>query len=689
MKPRRGAPAPDRKRFDRTPFRRRAITLAGLALLLTLLLELCNRGLSVPRLFAFITGSPLLFLCNALIVLTTLVFSELFLRRRAVLGTVCLLWVVLGAVQYMVARDRTTPFSSMDLLLLKEALALLSVYCTLPQIIAMFAGAFLVFALIIMLFTRVRRRRRRNLGRSLMAFAGCALLCAMTATLGMHAGLFPPRFDSLVDDYAAYGFPVVFSYTFGQMGIARPSDYSDQAVVALLEDLGDDGGAAAATPAPGGPESTARPNLLFIQLESFIDVGTIDECRVSRDPTPCFSRLKRQCPGGLLYVPTVGGGTVNTEFEVLTGLNLDCFGAGESPYSTILQQSTCESVAYNLKDYGYTATALHNNSATFYNRNTVYPMLGFDRFVSLEYMQGAHSNALGWARDDVLVDEVLAALTATPGRDLVLCITVESHGKYADTYEPRDGDIEVLGLPEGIPMAPFQNYVNALTGADAFLGALIEALSDFGEPAVVVAYGDHLPALDLTADMLSTGSIYATEYVLWNNYGHDFDAPDLQAYRLNAYLLGQLGFSGGAVTRLHQSADPTDPGEEYLASLEMLEYDMFYGEQQLFEGESPYAPTDMRLGSRDIAITGAELDYRRLLVSGRNFTPYSRVVLDEQPLDTLFVDSGHIIAAIQQDDTPVGSPAQAVEAREVAVAQFTGDGVELSRTVPFRVDVIR
>ena len=674
--------APYPIQYDGTPPRQRAVNLVVLALLLTLIVELCNRGLSIPRLFRFIAGAPLIFLLNVLIVLTSLVFSELFLHRIAVLGTVCLLWLALGVIQFIVVKDRTTPFSSMDLLLIREALSLLSIYASLPQIILIFFGVFLMFALIIALFTRAQRRKGRNLGYALVAFVGCVLLCGMIETAAMRTGALPQRFDSLVDNYADYGFPLVFTYTFGQMGIARPSNYSNETVGEIVEGI-DDG--KAGRPVFAQNDNTTHPNILFVQLESFIDVGTVKGCRVSRDPTPCFNRLRAQWPSGQLYVPTVGGGTVNTEFEIITGLNLYYFAAGESPYSTILQQANCESMAYNMKQYGYTATALHNNGATFYNRIAVYPRLGFDCFVPVEYMQGVHTNALGWAKDDILTGEIMTVLESTESRDLALCITVESHGKYAETYEPREGDIEILDLPETLPLAPFQNYVNALTGTDAFLESLIETLTNFHEPTVVVAYGDHLPALGLTEDALTTGSIYATEYVIWNNFGHAFEAVDLEAYRLNAYVLGQLGYSGGMITRLHQSIAPDDLSEEYLAKLELLEYDMLYGDHQAIDGDSVYDTTDMRLGSRDIAITDADLDYHRLLVTGDNFTSYSRVVLDGQTLNTLFVDPGHIIAAVQENESPIGSPSEASTFEEVAVAQFNSDGVELGRTKAFKL----
>lgn len=72
-----------------------------------------------------------------------------------------------------------------------------------------------------------------------------------------------------------------------------------------------------------------------------------------------------QYPSGYLDVPIVGAGTVNTEFEVMTGMNLDDFGPGEYPFKTILKETTCESIAYNLKEYGYATHAIHDNTATF------------------------------------------------------------------------------------------------------------------------------------------------------------------------------------------------------------------------------------------------------------------------------------------------------------------------------------
>lgn len=650
--------------------RSRLIFLPVLALALTLVLELCNRGLSVGRLFQFIVQRPGYFLYNALIVLTSLVFSELFRRRRAVLATTAVLWVVLGIVQYIVIKDRTQPFCSVDLLMFKDAFSLITIYYTWPQIILMFAAGFGAVLLVIALFSRMKRQERVNLPRALAVFVGFVLLTAMVAALGIRSGAFPRHFDSLVDAYNDYGFATCFVFTFGQQGISRPDAYSPDTVTDILDEIAVEETADLVYPVFDEDDNLAHPNIVFVQLESFFDVGTIKGGEYSADPTPWFNRLCSSFPSGLLYVPTIGGGTANTEFEVITGLDLDFFGAGEYPYNTILQDTTCETMCYNLKDYGYQSTAMHNNRATFYSRNVVYPNLGFDRFVSLEYMKNVKYTPLGWARDSCLTGEILTALDTTEARDMVFCIAVETHGKYGETYEPRNGDIEVKALPEKIPLAPFQNFVNALPGTDRFLRDLTLALLHFNEPTVVVAYGDHLPALELENDMLTTGSVYASRYVIWNNFGGKFEAPDLEAYRLNANLLKQLGFSGGVVAKLHQSVEPDDTGEEYLAKLELLEYDMLYGDRQAFEGEYPYRRTQMRMGSRDVAVTSAVREYHRLLVTGENFTEFSRIIAGNQALDTLFIDSEHIVARVE-DNAAFDS---------FCVAQMDRDNVELSRT---------
>lgn len=667
---------PERPALDTASGRKRIVYLPVLALLLTLIVEGFNQGGPGP-LVDFIVTHPLYFLYNVLIVLTTLVFSELFKRRKAVLYTTGVIWIALGVGAFMVSRERTQPFTSMDLLMLKDAITLTTVYYTWPQIILMYGSIFAAILLVIWMITKLPRRKRVNYTVSLSVFCGFLTLSVLLCTLGVYFGSFPRYYDNLVDAYDEYGFATVFTFTFGDMGVEKPSDYSDETVTGIVEEI-DSAESPEATAAPGPhifgeADDLARPNILFVQLESFFDVNTIIGAEYESDPTPNFNALSREYPSGELYVPSIGGGTANVEFEVLSGLNLDFFGANEQPYNTVLQEKTCETIAYNLRELDYATTAMHNHTGTFYSRNEVYSRLGFEHFVSVEYMPYVTYTDIGWAEDIVLCDEILKAMNATKQRDFVMAITVESHGKYDENYAYREGDPVVLSLPEQLNAPKFSSYLRLISATDQFIGQLIDALEAYPEPVVCVFYGDHLPGLDLTADLLTTDNLYASRYIIWNNYGAEFDAPDLQAYRLSANLLRQLGVSGGVVTRYHQSSALDGSDEGYLEKLEMLEYDLLYGDLSVYEGVNPYEPVDLTLGSVPIEISSVSNRYGRVLVSGENFTEYSSLLINGEAYPTAFISSSQIVAIVPRS----------VSVEEIAVAQVTSAGVELSRTEPF------
>ncbi len=656
-------------RLDETGVKTRIILLPTLALVLCLIVEGLNRG-SIVKLFQFIASRPLYFLYNYLIILTSLTFSELFRRRRSVLYTICVFWIALGIAEFMVVRERTQPFTSMDVFMLKDAITLTTIYYTWPQIIAMYGSIFLSTVLLIYIVTRLPRRRQVNYALSLSTFCGFLTLCFCSYALGVHAGAFPRYYDNLVDAYDQYGFAACFTSTFGSVGVSKPSDYSTETVTDIVQEIDEE------EHVFGEADNLDRPNVIYIQLESLFDVNTVIGAKYSEDPTPNFNRLSREFPSGELYVPSIGGGTANTEFEMLSGMNIDFFGAGEYPYTTILQETTCETIAYNLQALGYSATALHNHTGTFYSRNEVYSRLGFDHFVSVEYMPYVTYTEVGWAQDGIMADEILKALNASEERDFIMAITVESHGKYDEVYEYRQGDPEILELPEQINPNRFANYLRLIHETDAFLGKLIDKLEQFDEPVICVIYGDHLPSLDLTADILTTGNLYASRYIIWNNYGAKFEAPDLQAYRVSANLLKQLGISGGLITKYHQAADVADTDQTYLDNLEVLEYDLLYGDRSGYEGENPYPVMDMTMGCVPIAISNVSLRYGRILVNGSNFTECSVIQLDGTDYPTAFVNSAQIVAIVPRT----------TEVHEVCVVQKTADGVELSRTDAYSLD---
>ena len=673
-----------RVRYDEAGFPRRFLRMLIFAVVTALLVEGFNQS-TVPRMLQYLSERTFFFFLNCLIVLTTLAVSELFKHRKAMVWTISTLWVILGAVNMVVSHNRTLPLIGGDLFLTWEVVSLITVYFSWTEIILMFVCAVALIAAIVWLFTNTARRRRVNRYFGAGVVAVLALFVFLVHMSAIKAGLMPDTFPDRVTSYRDYGFTTCFSFTFGQRGISKPDAYSTETVEEIMTEIEEEPQPAAApTPVPAAArfdeESRKKPNIVFLQLESFFDVNTVLDASLSRDPTPNFHALIENWPSALLYVPTVGGGTANVEFEVMSGMNMDFFGAGETPYNSIIQETTCETIADTLRGHGYASTALHNNTGTFFSRNEVYANLGYDRFVCLEYMHDVEYNEVGWAGDAALTNEILTAMRNSEERDLIFAITVESHGKYRDDFQPDEDDIHVFSAPEEMYQAAFADYVNRIPAVDDFIGDILAQLENYDEPVIVLLYGDHLPGVGLTPEMLESGDFYASRYVIWNNYGAEFEAPAMQAYRLSAELLRQLGISDGVMTKFHQSYPVDEEGEDYLAKLKTLEYDLLYGDRTAYGSAGAPEPTQLQLGNAPVRAESAAVRYGRLMVTGENFNEFSAVVSGEEVLPTVYIDSEHLAVHLAEDGADkLGDT--------VCVAQRTMDGgKELSRSGEIAVE---
>lgn len=660
-------------RMDRRRLKHQIVLMVCLAIMLNIIIELFNQR-GVVKLGLFVIQHPLMFVLDAYLIFNTLVVSMLFRRRIAMQCSVSLLWVVLSVVNFIVQSFRTQPFTLADVLLVKDMFSLITVYFTWYEMALMGLGIVGVIVFIVIAFRKLPRRE--NVAY-VPAFVAVAILTAMSfgfITLGQNSGHILRRFTTLKDAYIDYGFAYTFLETFADLGISKPMNYSVDTVDEIIEVI--DEGTEAVN------YGAMEPNIVYIQLESFFDLDTLsDEFVFSKEPTPYFHELLEKYPSGKLYVPVVGGGTANTEFEVLTGMNLDFFGAGEYPYYTVLRDTPCETICYVMNRRGYTSTAVHNYMATFYGRNEVYSRLGFNRFESMEYMDALEYGEVGWAKDDNVLKSTIDAMESTPGRDFIMAITVGTHGKYsAENLLPsaRTG-IKVLETDEHIDKIQLQNYVNLANDMDNFLRDFMEEMKNFPEPVICVFYGDHLPALDWDPSCIDSGNLFETQYFIWSNYGREFEAPDIQAYRLTANLLQQLGIDDGVIFRYHQQTPLNDEGVGYLTELEILEYDMLYGELEVFKGEYPFEPTVVEMGIEDITIEHVEMKYGRLLVKGEGFNEFSTIVIDDEQIPTAYIDENTVAAVL--DALPE-------DAAFVAVAQVTTENVELTRTASYPVTEI-
>ena len=645
-------------RLSTAPLGYAAALLIVLSLFMDLLIEALGRRSLIAAL-GFMTEHPILFLYNSLIILFTLSLCLIAKKRLTALFFVSTLWLALGVTNFIVLTFRSSPLSAIDFLIVRAALGMFSIYLSWWQIvlIAVLAAAFIG----LMIFLNIRCPKcevsyPRTIGVVVsvgLAVLGCTLYAAKTKAITPDG--------ELADSYSDYGFVYCFTRSLVSHGVEKPEDYDHDVLGELLESLDStdtaptDGVTSGDTAEVSG-QPAEQPNIIYVQLESFFDVSHIRWLDCSEDPTPTFNSLKNGV-SGYLTVENFGGGTANTEFEVLTGMNLDHFGFGEYPYTTILKSRACESIAQNLKTLGYSTHAIHNHTAVFYDRNVAYSSLGFETFTPVEMMTGVTYNLLGWERDDVLTGEIISALDSTESPDFVFTVTVQGHGKYpsepldpdkfGDSYEAPDsydsaGElITISGTDDPAMLSQLTYYVNELRETDNFIKALIEALTERGEPCVVVFYGDHMPALTLTADDLTNGSLYETEYAVWTNtdiFGSDPDSldRDLEAYMLSAYIQELCSIDEGAISRLHRVELRT--GETDDDGLKMLEYSQLYD-----DAGSPYERTDMTFGTHPVIMTGWEYNGSDLTVRGKGFNKYSIVRVGGFDRATTFVDEETLV----------------------------------------------
>ncbi len=627
-------------------------------LLLAACLTFCGEALSrrgLTKAISFLIQRPHAYLYNALIVALTLAPALLFRRRIFAYTVISLTWAVLHVVDMIARMMRITPLSSYDIELFFTNLDITNSYVTLWQVGLIVLA---VLAAVLGLIALFRRALKVQPQRG-AALGFIALLCALTAAA---TALYAPQNQDYIDPVKGFnkgGFAYSFLRSFVDRGVDKPEEYDEE----VIEDIRGEVDESAVT-------QTAGTNFIFLQLESFVDPVNFTGISCSENPVPNFTSLKESCSTGYLHVPMIGGGTANVEFEVITGMRLSDFGTGEYPYTTILQSETCETVAYDLKTLGYTAHAIHNNSGTFYNRNLVMPMLGFDTFTSLEYMQDVTKNELGWCRDNVLTQCIIDALDSTTWEDLVFAVSVQGHGKYATHAPETPYAIQSAGIEENESFEnAFEYYINQLYETDAFLGELIGKLQKYPEPVVLVVYGDHMPALDIEDSDVRSGSLLTTEYVMWCNDGSlTKEDRDIAAYQLTAYTLGRQGISTGVMMQFHQQRWEQ---EDYLDALAALEYDMLYGDKYLFDGDTPYQRANMRMGVKDITVTTAALRDEYVIVRGENFTPYSTVYLKGKALDTTYVDAQMLVAKL-------ALLGKAEAGDQVLICQVAEDGTVLS-----------
>jgi len=260
------------------------------------------------------------------------------------------------------------------------------------------------------------------------------------------------------------------------------------------------------------------PDMVVIQSESFFDARhTYSQLR--EDILSNFDRLKAESVQyGALNVTARGANTVRTEFSFLSGMAAADLGIHQyNPYRRLAQQSF-PTLPSHLKTLGYRTVCVHPYHRSFYRRNTVMPLLGFDQFIGIEAFQDAVRDG-PYVGDQALGKHVLGLLGGGEGKPLyVHVITMENHGPlHWETVTEADSEA-LLRMPIPPGCEDLVAYARHLRNADFMLGGLAQGLKDRARMTALCLYGDHVPIMPAVYSKLGAPS-GETNYILWRSDG--------------------------------------------------------------------------------------------------------------------------------------------------------------------------
>ncbi len=527
--------------------------IAGCAILLLLLVAHLDPGIDFAHGEAFTAVLHRLAL-NVLPVLAAFVLL-LSLTRRALLST----WLVLlGAVGLYAANAAKLgalrmPLLPGDLLFLANpgpALRLFSEYLRVDVLHALLllAGAGVTIVLLREAPLRVLGWRGRLgagvlallIGSSLYAGSGPWRRVYDSNALGFQ----PWALDQTALRAGLVGSLLLYHWELGGNGIP---DADRTAAVALLR-------AHAPELRAGLALTTTRetlPDIVVVQSESLFDPARVREVLTGRWLRQYHS-LTRRAHSGELTVPTFAGGTIRTEFEVLTGAPLGSLDGIQYPWLE-LDEAVYPGLARVLDAHGYATTALHPNAMSFWNRDRSYPALGFGRFLD----EGAfpRDRIVGlFTSDAALTDRILAELAGDGPPQFLFAISMEAHGPFDWRPNLDPARLAALPLPERLDEGArlwFGNYLYLLDDADAELGRLAKALARRKRHTLLLFYGDHLPDLgpvyaQLGFDDGRDEMAQSVPWLLLDNRNARPQRRDLHAWMLPAHLLEVAGIRDDA-----------------------------------------------------------------------------------------------------------------------------------------------
>lgn len=499
-----------------------AVVLAGF---ITLLALWCQ-----PNAFRGVVSNflkkPVLILLNALPV-GLLLLGLAFLLRNVFFGAALTNLIVCGLsiANRIKIEVRDEPVFPRDLTLLKEVGSAMGTY-DIRYPAAAIAVVILTTLALAALGVLVGHRpfpaeKLRGWRGSLLGAAGSfAALALAVVTVLASTGLYdsigasnPYRLSTVFNEN---GFPYNFCHQFTTFPVDKPQGFHRSEAAGWDE-----------RETGAGPGEAVH--LIMVMNEAFSDITDGPAFTWESDPLPNLHALQKdpRALSGRVVVPGFAGGTANTEFDVLTGMQTNALSAATTSALRVVNRNL-DSVFRVFGDEGYHTSFFHPGDDWFYNRENVYRWLGAEETVFADEMEDLEYKGR-WVTDAYLAGFIEEKFEEAVSGGELLCnytTTIQNHMSYtADKYGP-DYDfppVEAAGLlAEAETMLAV--YAEGARDADAMLGRLVDYFSRRKEPVVLAFWGDHLPYLgdnqmgyrELGMDVDGLPG-FETPYVIWAN----------------------------------------------------------------------------------------------------------------------------------------------------------------------------
>lgn len=457
------------------------------------------------------------FLINLVIVCSVaLLINSLMLPF---LGTVItmLFTTVWYIANYFVIMYRSKPITPADLKAVGTAREVLGGYTLTPSI-QMVIGVILILAYLaaVVVFWHKNHQKDQSKKRMIIKRAVGVLVSIVLLFFSFHNPVYNSltkfQWDAmLLNNFHKDGMVLTFMKSLSGAQIDRPEGYSKEKANSFLAEYQN-----------YEPETNeTRPtNIIMVMNEAFSDLRTVG-LDASVDVMPFIDSLDKNAIVGNLFVSVYGGGTCNTEFEALTGNSLAFMNPGAYPYTENVTEPMF-SLAKYFADRGYMTNAFHANAATNWNRNKVYPNLGFEKFYSIrDYYDHGDVEELHTHPADIadyrFMEDVSEENKDTPR--FLFNVTMQNHSPY-DRWEDVEEADSVKDMELGFDGKVYLSLVKA---SDEAVRQLVKTYQDSEEPTMIILFGDHEPSLTRSTQSqiyTSAGQLnwFQSKFFIWTNY---------------------------------------------------------------------------------------------------------------------------------------------------------------------------